>query len=109
MKRVAEAFMANSVCLKCGSTRIDDGRDRLLCVLGLSLIAAGFLAMFLSVPYFAAVDYASFSPTVNGGMVVVPVLAFGFFLTTKGMTRAERLICRNCRTVWTPPRQGRIN
>ena len=95
--------MSRSICLKCGSTKIDDGRDQLLWVLGIGLMVAALFSLVLCTLQCATPDWENYDPVSYDNIPSALSFAFGMLLTTRGLTRTEQLTCRECGAVWTMP------
>jgi hypothetical protein len=92
-------------CFKCGSARIDDGRSRLFTGLGVLVLVAGLVAALISIGSTigdSAEGLVSAETTIAGF-----VICYGYMLVNQGQTRTERLTCRQCGTVFTPPKPRR--
>lgn len=100
--------MSRPICLKCGSANIDDGRDHLLWVLGIILMAAALFSLLLCTMQCPTPDWDSYDPVSYDNIPSALSFAFGMLLTTRGLTRAEQLTCRNCGAVWTSPQKVRL-
>src|SRR4051794_35967779 len=88
-------------CIKCASTRIDNGTSRIFTALGVLVLTAGFIAAIVSLNIYPAGDYGLISRET---MVAGLVIAFGFMLINQGTQRSERVRCRSCGTEFTPPK-----
>jgi hypothetical protein len=96
--------MKYSACLKCGGTDIDDGSIRVLTVLGLFLIGAGTLVLLVTCVVGCIEDWGYFVPLAHADPLGLVVLILGTMMMFQGMERSERVKCRRCGTVWTPPK-----
>ncbi len=94
--------MGRPICLKCGSTRIDDGRSYIVCGLGLCLTVAAFVAVLTLSPRAPVNDWANYVPDQNTRPEVAVVLILGIFMSVTGLTPVQRVRCRKCGTRWTP-------
>jgi hypothetical protein len=90
--------MARPICLKCGSTKIDDGRSYIIAGLGMCLVVAAFLAVFVTAP--AVKDWATYNPAARANIPVAAVMSLGMFMSVNGLARAANLRCRNCGKSW---------
>lgn len=95
--------VSNIKCLKCGSSNIDNGRTPILAILGLSLIAAGFLAVYLSSCGQVITEWLTFDPCADQNPGATFSIMLGVFMLFSGITRSERVRCRKCGNVFTPP------
>ena len=100
--------MARPICLKCGSTRIDSGQDFLIVILGTALMVTSVLSLAICTVHCIITDWTTYSVMESTDISQVLVFAFGMFLTTRGLTHAERLTCRDCGAVWMPPAKIRL-
>jgi hypothetical protein len=99
--------MKQVTCLKCGATDIDDGSLRVLTVLGLFLIGAGTLVLLMTCFAGRIEDWGYYVPLAHADPMGFVVLILGIMMIFQGMERSERVKCRRCGTVWTPPKPTR--
>jgi hypothetical protein len=95
--------MQRITCLKCGGTDIDDGRNRVLSVLGLLLSGAGTLVLLITRGANVE-DWGYFVPLAHADPLGLVALIPGIMMMFQGMERSERVKCRRCNTIWTPPK-----
>jgi len=96
--------MSGHVCLKCGSPNIDNGRRPLIVMLGVVLIVTAVVFMGCCYPSAPVQDWATYSPQSSHEIAIVGPLVVGILLIFEGFKRAERVRCRRCGLVWTPPK-----
>ncbi|MBX3084365.1 MAG: hypothetical protein KF716_22200 [Anaerolineae bacterium] len=97
--------MTRLVCLKCGSTKIDDGSSKLVSVLGFLLFLAGsyVLSSYLAIP--VTVSWEEYAPIEDANCLpALLTCCFGIFMFFQGLTQSERVRCRKCGSLWTPPK-----
>jgi DNA-directed RNA polymerase subunit RPC12/RpoP len=101
------------VCFKCGSKKIDDGTTPLFVLLGGALIAAATCVIYCatSTDVMAsmemgsdALDWNTFVPATHVDCGVIFGICLGIVMLIQGMQRTERVRCRDCGSVFTPPK-----
>jgi hypothetical protein len=103
-KEIGGHTMKHVTCLKCGGTDIDDGSTRVLTMLGLPLIGAGTLVLLITCLVGCIEDWGYFVPLAHADPMGMVVLILGIMMMFQGMERSERVKCRRCGTIWTPPK-----
>jgi hypothetical protein len=73
-------------------------------MLGLLLVVAGTLVLLTTSFVNSVEDWGSFVPLSHSDPLGLIVMILGIMMTFQGMERSDRVKCRRCGTVWTPPR-----
>ena len=95
--------MPHITCLKCGSTEFDDGSHPFASLVGIGLIVVGGL-LILCGSYCTVTDWATYTPCGDYAVPATIAITAGFFMLIAGRMRSDRVQCRRCGAVWTPPR-----
>ncbi len=96
--------MSQPICLKCSSTKIDDGRSYVVAGLGMCLSVAAFLSVVEYTPSPAVIDWTTYNSAAHGNIQVAAVMILGIFMAVNGLTRSKRMRCRKCGASWKPAR-----
>jgi hypothetical protein len=78
-----------------------------LTVLGLLLSGAGILVLLITCLVGCIEDWGYFVPLTHADPLGFIVLILGIMLMFRGMERSERVKCRRCGAIWTPPKPTR--
>ena len=100
--------MSKYIRLKCGSHLIEDGTSYFAIFVGATLFITGLsILAAIGLQSVEVSDRVYYSPMdgQNMGMIFPIVLAISIaeILIINGATRSERVRCRKCGTIWTPP------
>lgn len=101
--------MSKYVCLKCGSRLVDDGTNHFASLIGVCLFISGLvILLFTGWGTPAVSDWLNYSPLEGQNLsLILPIvvaISLSQIVIITGMERSERVHCRHCGSVWTPPR-----